>query len=188
VRTKPGTGPRHGMFYPHTSTPKFYHLVGELGNTITTFSVEYTTDQINLKEIQALSTLSPTSSADTYPSPGSDPAAASELAISPCGSYVYVSNRGDHAFPGSDSIAFYTRNRETGLLKYVRNFPSGVMGMRHISLDPTGQWLVAEGQTSDDVKVLKRDASTGELSTTPVVSMAVKGGPEGGPACVVWLD
>ena len=185
---KPGTGPRHGMLYPLTSTPKFYYLVGELGNTINTFSVEYTTDQLELKQIQTLSTLSPTSPADVYPPPDSTPAAASELAISPCGSYVYVSNRGDHAFPGSDSIAFYTRNLETGLLTYVRSFPSGVTKMRHISLDPTGQWLVAEGQGSSDVKVLKRDTSTGELSTTPVASMAVKAGPEGGPACVVWLD
>lgn len=184
ISTSPGRGPRHGAFYPPTGIPKYYYLVAELACTVSVYSVSYTATDIVLKELQIVSTLAandtatPTSGAPPLSTPS-----AAEIAIDPKGKTLYAANRNDKAFFGSHSIAAFSIN-STGELNLDTLFPSGVLTPRHISLDPTGEWLVTEGQDSDDIKVFRKDQATGFMATSAVASLPVAGGA----VCVTWLN
>lgn len=173
IRTVPGTGPRHGAFV-HAAGSLRYLLVGELSNTVTVFTVSYSVggDSIDLVEDQTISTL-----------PKSHPrlsSTAAEIVIKD--SFVYVSNRGDSVFYGSDSIALY-RICCNGMLELCGFYESGVRIPRHISIDPSGEWLVATGQGSRDVKVFRRNRATGGIGDRPVATYNTKGGA----VCATWL-
>jgi len=183
IKTSPGRGPRHGMFYPPTGTPKYYYLIAELACTVSVYKVSYTADDIVLDQLQIVSTLSANDSATpTAGEPANSTPSAAEIAIDPKGTTLYASNRNDNAFSGSHSIAVFKING-TGELTKVNMFPSGVETPRHISLDPTGKWLVAEGQDSDDIKIFSVDSTVSNVTAESVASLPVTGGA----VCVQWL-
>jgi 6-phosphogluconolactonase (cycloisomerase 2 family) len=66
----------------------------------------------------------------------------------------------------------------------IENFPSEVETPRHISLDNTGTWFIAEGQDSDDIKVFRRNKVTGLIEWGAVSTLSVPGGA----VCAQWLD
>ena len=160
VKVTPATGPRHGAFYPPTGEPKFYYLVGEIGNTVTVFSLSYG-ETLDFKEIQSISTLP-----DDYPH-DPDHGAASEIAFTmgegDVPPRVYVSNRLDSVFPNESSMASYTLDPSTGKLTLLDIFPSGVERVRHFSIHPSGTWLINEGEDSNTIGVLKLDKETGKV-------------------------
>ncbi|KAI5850734.1 Lactonase, 7-bladed beta-propeller-domain-containing protein [Tricharina praecox] len=186
VAVTPGTGPRHGMFWPKTGTPKYYYLVGEIVNSVLVYEVSYSSAGIALKLVQTISTL-PTPTSGTPPSttsaaPWTTPSAG-EIAISPDGETIYVSNRNDKVFiatTGTDSVATYSTTDE-GLLELLEIIDAKVSTPRHIAVDPKGKWFITEGQSSADMFVFKRDAD-GTVVDAPVASLAVAGGP----VCVTW--
>jgi 6-phosphogluconolactonase len=53
-----------------------------------------------------------------------------------------------------------------GLLKLVGHTPTGGKYPRNFALDPTGQYLLAANQNSDDIHVLQVDARHGKLTPT----------------------
>lgn len=170
-----GTGPRHGVFFPSTGTPRFYYLINELSSTITVFAVSYTASDIVLREIEARTTApAPLAKGKTsFPS---------EAVISSCGRFLYAANRWDGYFGEKvDSMVMFARDSETGKLGSPEFFSGGVLNIRHFSIDPAGKWLVTEGQTSEDIRVFRRDGDTGKVQ--PV------GEPfkvKGGPLCLTW--
>lgn len=186
VVAAPGTGPRHGAFWPKTGIPKYYYLVGETANSVLVYEVAYTSGGIALTLVQTISTL-PTPTGTTPPStttaaPWTTPSAA-EIAISPDGKIIYVSNRNDKVFSdttGTHSVATYGTTDE-GLLELLEIFDSRVTVPRHITTDPKGKWFIAEGQASENMVVFKRDAD-GTVIEPPVSTLAVPGGP----VCVTW--
>ncbi|KAA8894552.1 Lactonase, 7-bladed beta-propeller-domain-containing protein [Sphaerosporella brunnea] len=176
VVVPPGTGPRHGAWFPPTGIPLFYYLVGELSNTVTVFAVSYpSSGGLKLTQIQRESTLPLGSTTTTSAAPNSTPSAA-EIAITPGGRYVYVSNRNDKVFPDGHSVAIYSRQATTGLLTSIGWADSGEQTLRHIALDPSGRFLLVEGQDSNEIAVLPVDATTGKLGAA-VGKFAVPGGP-----------
>jgi 6-phosphogluconolactonase len=153
VPVEPGTGPRHGAFYPAAPwMPKFYYLVGELSNTVSVFSVLYeATGGISLSLRQTVTMLPSNATVGN----------AAEIVIAPDGKYVYASNRFDEVYKEADSIAVFARDAVEGVLIPKGWVASGERNLRHIAMHPTGKFLLAEGQNSGGISVLKVGNSTG---------------------------
>jgi 6-phosphogluconolactonase (cycloisomerase 2 family) len=183
VKVRPGTGPRHGVFWPRTGRARFYYLVGELDNTVTTFKVRYTKAGMQFTQTQTLSTLPA-----GYNSP--NPAYAGEIVLSPSQNHIYVSNRLDTVFPDSNSIAAYgipdiRDGKSTGALSQHEFFPSGVNNTRHFTIHPRGQWILNAGSVSNDIKTWRLDERSGRVLTGQ--SMGGKVFSIEKPVCLTWL-
>ncbi|KAF8243750.1 putative isomerase YbhE [Wilcoxina mikolae CBS 423.85] len=171
ITVPPGTGPRHGAFFPAKGKAEFYYLVGELSNTVSVFSVSYGGGGIHLSPVQRQSTLPATATAT----------GAAEIIISPDGRFIYVSNRGDNVFSDGHSIAAYERGKKDGKLELLEYFSSKVQTPRNIALDPTGRWFIAEGQNGGGVKVFRRDQGTGRVNHLPEGTLEIDQ-----PVCVTF--
>lgn len=176
IPVKPGTGPRHGVFYPATGKAKLFYVVGELSNSVTAFSVEYTNDNLKFTEVQALSTLP-----DKYPDPKTP--AAGELILHPNGKFLYASNRLDNVFPNANSIASYEVDASTGKLKLLEIFNSGVVNVRHISIHPSGEWLITQGHNSNNIKSFQLDPRTGKAERKESSELKIEK-----PVCLQWWN
>lgn len=96
-----------------------------------------------------------------HPSPnGPLKAQAGEILCSPDGKYLYVGNR-----IAADTIAVFDIHPTTGALTLRQLAPNGGKTTRHLTLDPTGRWLVLSNQDSGNIVVLERNPTTGELSS-----------------------
>jgi 6-phosphogluconolactonase len=178
-----GSGPRHGAFITSSEgEAKFYYLVNELNNSVSVFKVTYSEDgnTIGLEEIQSIPTLPEPTPTNPDTAPKGTPSAAA-YAFSPTKERLYVSNRNDPVFNGTHSIAAYQVDQITGQLSLIEYFPSGVLTPRHISIDPTGEYFLAEGQDSNNVKVYKIDQTTGKVATSPASVFNTRG-----PVCISW--
>jgi 6-phosphogluconolactonase (cycloisomerase 2 family) len=132
--------------------PKFYYLVGELSNTVSVFSVLYeATGGISLSLRQTVTMLPPNATVGN----------AAEIVIAPDGKYVYASNRFDEVYKEADSIAVFARDAVEGVLIPKGWVASGERNLRHIAMHPTGKFLLAEGQNSGGISVLKVGNGTG---------------------------
>lgn len=182
IKTKPGTGPRHAVFYPNEAgtESRYLYVVGEVSNTVTVYSVSYADSAMELTEIQTISTLP----AD-YPDKLAP--AAGEIQLSPTKNKdglhtLYVSNRLDFVFnEGTNSMASYTIDDCSGELQLLEIFDVRVNNTRHFTLHESGEWLVAGGVVSNDVVVLDVDVETGkvgeQLSRFEIDQ----------PVCLTWL-
>lgn len=216
-----GSGPRHGAFFPasaraapasDSAQPLYFYLVNELANSLSVFAVTYANSMIVLTPLQSVSTLpapsSSTGGSGTGPvsGPGNSTSgsgsgsgtnplptpSAAELAISPDGQFIYVSNRGnDGVFPdngqgdGNNAIAAFARAGDTGGVKLVGFIPSHVRTPRHFTLDPAGAWLVVAGQGAGGVKAFPRDVQTGEVDSSQAAAGSLAAS---GPMCVTFAS
>ncbi len=105
-----------------------------------------------------------------------------QILISPDGNFMYVNGS------GSDAIALFSRNTNTGNLTYVGAVREGdtqgaltVTGLGFVyamTMSPNGEYLYATGLGGDSVVVFSRDAVTGALT---FVKAYLQGG-DGGSA------
>src|SRR5271165_2475491 len=100
-----GAAPRHAAFHP--SLPVLF-VNNELDSTVTLFDRNAVSGRV--AERQVITTLS-----GGYTGRNT----TAEIAISPCGRYLYVSNR------GQDSIVRFLISPRGGLLTYAGHFPTG---------------------------------------------------------------
>jgi 6-phosphogluconolactonase len=98
---------------------------------------------------------------------------SAEVQVSPGGKFLYVSNRGPETL-GVFSIA------PKGILAAIGQVPSGGLMPRGFSLDPTGAWLFAANQKSDNITLFQVDRKTGRLQASGQ-KLSV-----GAPVCVVF--
>lgn len=154
----PGTGPRHFAFHPNG---KMVYVIGELDSTVTAFA--WNAGQ--LYERQKISTLPADFKGDNT---------TAEIVAHPNGKWLYGSNR------GHDSIARFAIDKE-GKLKLVDNTPTGGQIPRNFNLDPSGNWLIAANQKTDNIIVLQIEKGSGKLTPT---GDAVE---VGSPVCIRWL-
>ena len=101
--------------------------------------------------MQAISTLPQGWTGTNYPA---------EVAVSPSGRFVYMSNR------GHDSIAIFAVDEATGKLTPVGHEPTQGSFPRHFALDPSGAFMLVANQDSDNVVVFRVDQATGKLTPT----------------------
>lgn len=161
---KVGSGPRHVTFHRDTSGKTWAYLASELDNTVSAFSVDEHSGQLELiaKPVLASPPGVPLSGEGILPTNRT----TAEIAVVPTGDYVYVSNRGDTR---QDHITIFKRNPTTGELTFQEWVQSGGRMPRHFSLssdtgnDEQARWLVVGHQTDQNLVVFSRDVVTGGL-------------------------
>jgi 6-phosphogluconolactonase len=146
VDSAPAAAPRHTVFHP--TLPVLY-VNNELDSTVTVF--DWAGERAT--ERQVISTL---------PGGHAERNTTAEIAVSPCGRFLYVSNR------GQDSIARFVVSSGTGLLSYADTVPTGGKRPRFFTLGPDARHLYAANQDSDDITVFHVDQDAGSLIPTGV--------------------
>jgi 6-phosphogluconolactonase len=144
VEVKPGSGPRHTIFHPNG---KYLYLINELNSTLTVY--RYDSKAGSLDEVQTVSTLPESFEGENL---------CADLHI--YGKYLYGSNR------KHDSIAWYLIDENTGQLTYRGEVPSGGKEPRGFAIDPTGSFLLAAHEKSDNVVIFQLDPGTGKPLST----------------------
>jgi 6-phosphogluconolactonase len=140
VNVRLGSGPRHTIFHPNG---KYLYLINELSSTLTVY--RYDSQAGRLEELQTISTL---------PTDFEGENLCADLHI--YGKYLYASNR------KHDSIAWYLIDEHTGQLTYQGEVPSGGKEPRGFDIDPTGNFLLAAHERSDNVVIFQLDPATGK--------------------------
>ncbi|HEY8454555.1 MAG TPA: lactonase family protein [Actinopolymorphaceae bacterium] len=136
AKTAPGAGPRHLAFAPDG----FVHVAGELDSTVTTYSLDPQTGELQQQGV-APSTVQPAPS-DNYPS---------EIAISEDGRHLYVANR------GLDVIG--TLEVSGARVRPVADTPTGGAWPRHLAV--FGGHLYVANERSHEVTHFVLDPATG---------------------------
>ncbi|WP_238650767.1 lactonase family protein [Paenibacillus piscarius] len=162
VGLPPGSGPRHLAVHP---SRQWFYLVNELNNTVSVFAADESRG--DLKLLQHISSL------PEHYTAGSDDTAA-DIHVSPCGRYLYVSNR------GHDSIALFHIDNATGLLEAEDWVISGGRTPRNFAL--IGGMLLAANQNSGNIVSFRIDSETGRLIPTGNELDVTA------PVCLVALD
>lgn len=137
-----GAGPRHIVFHP---LGEYGFVINELTGAISIVK------SINSK-FEVVENIS--SIPNTYKGIPS----AAGIKMSPDGNFLYVSNR------GSNTIAIFKFNVESGKLVLVDQQPTGGETPRDFTISPTGKWLLVANQDSNNIIVFKRDLNTGKLT------------------------
>jgi 6-phosphogluconolactonase len=145
VSLQPGSGPRHISFHPGG---KWAYLTQEMAGTITAFS--YSNGK--LRPIQTINML---------PADYKGAATVADIHVSPDGKYVYASNR-----DASNTIAIFRINQQTGKLSLVGHQSTLGRTPRNFNFDPSGNFLLAANQNTNDIEVFKVDHKTGKLTAT----------------------
>jgi 6-phosphogluconolactonase len=149
-----GSGPRHFVF---DASGKYGYLMNELNGVITVFA--WDPAKGTLTRVQEASTQIPDFSGSNH---------TAEIAISPNGKFLYQSNRRlrtDNS-RGPDTIGVFAIDPQAGTLTPVEQSPSGGTMPRSFAIDPTGAWLLAANELTDNVVVFRIDAATGKLNKT----------------------
>ncbi|MDA1016666.1 MAG: lactonase family protein, partial [Planctomycetota bacterium] len=146
--TPKGSGPRHFAWHPDGKTA---YINGE--SNLTIIACNYDADKGVLTQKQVLSTLPE----DVERKGGS----TAETVVHPSGKFVYVSNRDPY-----NSIAIFSVDLETGMLKAVGHQGMGVKTPRNFAIEPTGRYMLVANQSGGNVIVFRIDQSTGKLSPT----------------------
>ena len=141
----PGFGPRHLAFLPNG---RFAYVIDELAATVSVFSWRAGV----LRPITAVSTL---------PEAYRGPKSGAEIAVHPNGRFLYASNRGQLS-----DIAIFQIDQATGKLTPIGRVASGGQTPRSFGIDPTGEYLFAANQDSDNVVVFHIDPNSGQLTPT----------------------
>jgi 6-phosphogluconolactonase len=162
AKVNPGAGPRHLAF---ARNGKFAYVLAEMENAITVFA--YSQESGSLSALQTVSTL---------PKGYSGPKEAAEVVVHPSGRFLYASNRA-----GVDSIAAFSIEPANGTLTLVGQYSTTGKTPRHFAIDPTGAFLLAANEESNNIVVFKINPTTGELTPTGQVVDAPS------PVCITFL-
>ena len=99
-------------------------------------------------------------SVSALPTAYSGPLQAADIHLAPSGKFLYGSIR------RHDSIALYSVDENTGLLTYVENHSTHGQTPRNFAIDPTGTFLLAANQDSDNIVSFRIDLESGEFRST----------------------
>lgn len=158
VKIAPGAGPRHFEFHP---SGKWAYGINELDDTVNVYAFD--AEAGNLELLQTLSAL---------PEGAATGSSSADIHISPCGLFLYASNRSD------DSIGLYRVDPFTGLLKAVEWISTGGRTPRNFAV-VKGGYVLAANQNSDSVVSFRIDKESGRLTPTGHTLSLPK------PVCVV---
>jgi 6-phosphogluconolactonase len=165
VKLNPGAGPRHLAFHPNG---KFAYVLTEMGSSVTAFA--YKAGKGSLSPLQTVSTLS------ILRKDYSGVKEAAEIAVHPNGKFLYASNRA-----GIDSISSFSIDPAKGTLKLKDEYPTMGKTPRNFAIDPTGKFLLAANQESNNIVIFRIDSTTGALSPTGEIAEVPA------PVCVTFV-
>jgi 6-phosphogluconolactonase len=140
---EPGTGPRHLVFHPNN---QIAYLFGELDSTVTVLA--YAAADGSFKQLQKVSTL---------PDGFNEFNGGAAIRISADGRFVYASNR------GHDSIAVFAVAEDGTSVERIQLISTEGEIPRDFDLDPSGKFVVAANQNTDNLTLYRRDEETGLL-------------------------
>jgi 6-phosphogluconolactonase len=83
-----------------------------------------------------------------------------EIEVHPNGRFLYGSNR------GHNSIAVYSLDAAKGTMTYLENVPTQGNTPRCFAIDPSGGYLIAVNERSENAVVFGIDPKTGGLTPT----------------------
>ena len=138
----PGAGPRHLAFHPDG---RYLLAANELDSSVTVY--EYKVGNGTLQALQTLNTLPPDAPESTV----------ADIHFSPSGQHVYVSNR------GHDSLAIFAFDIATGRLSTDSFQTTHGKTPRNFAIDPSGTFLLAANQDSNNIVTFRINHSTGHL-------------------------
>ena len=150
AKLTPGAGPRHLAFHPNG---KFAYVLTEMGSSVTAFA--YKPRNGSLSPLQTVSTLS------ILRKDYSGVKEAAEIAVHPNGKFLYASNRA-----GIDSISTFSVDPVKGTLTLKDEYPTMGKTPRNFAIDPTGKFLLAANQESNNIVIFRIDSTTGALNPT----------------------
>lgn len=179
VPLHPGAGPRHVICAPPVGSLRYMYLVNEMDNTVTALRYNGTTGIA--VPVQTISTI-PDEWRQLRTKQGQAAGYAAEIAVSPCGRFVYASNR------GHNSIVVYECRAEAdpdAPLVVVEHVPSGgatpwgfsLFGPEGCFVAVSNQWAECLADEQSDgggmlgsgvgnVSIFQRDLRTGQLRRT----------------------
>jgi 6-phosphogluconolactonase len=166
AKVNPGAGPRHVALHPNG---RFAYVLAEMEDSVTAFAYKASNGSLSL--LQTVSALS------TVRGEYKGPKEAAEIAVHPNGKFLYVSNRA-----GIDSISAFSIDPAKGTLHLKNEYPTMGKTPRNFAIDPTGKFLLAANQESNNIVVFRIDAITGALSPTGETVEAPA------PVCITFLQ
>lgn len=184
IASLPADGPRHGVFRKTTSGALKYYSLNEISSSVGVYDVTYPSSSsgcLSLKLVQTLSNYGPGKTGLTTEK-------SAEIRIS--GDFLYATNRNDQTFgKEQDSIAIFKIGGSDGKLTFQELTNSYGYYPRSMSVNKAGTYVAIGGQTTANVAIVKRDATTGKLG--PLVAnlnIAPRGtyGGEDGLSSVIW--
>jgi len=150
----PGAGPRHFTFDP---AGKYGYQLSEMGGTVDVFAWD-----------PSRGTLTQVQRAETIPHNFVGINHSAEIVILPNGKFLYESNRRtlSETERAPDTVGVFAIDPKTGMLSPVEQSLTGGVMPRNFNLDPTGSYLLAANQITNNVVVYKIDGTSGQLSKT----------------------
>ncbi|CAN9406666.1 unnamed protein product [Alternaria alternata] len=157
-----GCGPRKAVFWTAPKTGNLFLFVnGELDQRVYSYQVEYKEDGLEWRLVDDVVSISEYLPVTTAPT--------SEIAITPDGRFVIVSNR-DVSFLGSpihrtrssDTLSVFSINAN-GTLTLVQHAPSGGYSPRQLMINTDGDKIAVGHQNNNTVVIWKRDVETGKI-------------------------
>lgn len=145
----PGSGPRHLVF---SRDGAFVYVVNEMACTVSVFDWNRVAGKLTWRASISALPDGVTAQPDFT---------AAEMVQSPSGRFLYVSVR------GHDSISVFAIEERTGGLHLIQNVSSGGKAPRGLGMDPTGRWLLAGHQKSDNVVEFAINPATGKIKALP---------------------
>jgi 6-phosphogluconolactonase len=161
VKTDPGSGPRHIDFAPNNN---YAYLMEEISGNVIAYRYNYG----KLQKIQRISSLPKGFTGDRD---------GADIHVSHDGKFLYCSDRG-----AANIIAIFSINQATGKLTLAGSQPVLGKAPRDFNFDPTGNFLLAANQLTDEVVIFKINRTTGLLTDTGK-RIAVPN-----PVCVKWIE
>ncbi|MGN7786756.1 lactonase family protein [Niabella sp. 22666] len=153
-----GGGPRHIVF---TQNGKFGYIVEELSGAITAV-VRKGNQHTILQQINNL--------------PAQYNGASADIHLSPDERFLYTSHR------GNSTIQIHKIDSQTGRLSFIAEQSTNGNFPRNFTIHPSGKWLLAANQKSNDITIFKRNVQTGLLADTQQrISVPA-------PVCLQWIN
>jgi len=150
----PGGGPRHFTFDP---AGRFGYQLSEMSGIVDVYA--WDPERGTLTGVQRVHTV-------PHDFVGSNHSA--EIEIHPSGKFLYESNRRTKSETerAPDTIGVFAIDSSNGTLSLVEQSLTGGIMPRSFKIDPTGTYLLAANELSNNVVLFKIDSATGRLTKT----------------------
>ncbi len=146
VAVEAGAGPRHLIF---DSRGQYAFLLNELNSTVNVY--HYNHEMASFHQLQTISTLPEDFTGENY---------CADIHLSLDEKHLYASNR-QH-----DSLVCFKVDADKGKLTYQSRISSNGREPRIFALAPSGRFIVAVHQKSNNAVIFRIDPDTGDLSHT----------------------
>jgi 6-phosphogluconolactonase len=143
-KSAPGAGPRALRFHPNG---RFAYCVTEMASAVNV--LRWHAEQGSLETVQEVVMRPPEFAGTT---------GASDIVIDRDARFAYAADRFD------DIVVTFAISPNDGKLTLLNRTPCGGKVPRHLSLDPSGRWLLIANQATDNISLLSRDRRTGQLT------------------------